>query len=222
MVRSVTLYISTHLAKFVSSARSNFLPRVHFARTSLFTLSILLHRMPGNLRPFVPFPFDRKVSSSWAGWTDGATRQRVNCLSGYSQRLARAHTHIYIYTRCVVRAIRCVTRGCIAYIGRHAIVAPSNVNKYRGRSFRILDTNNKGKVSRNVQQPPVFKTICVSFFPPPPLHFFSLLLFLSVDVSIRGLYYSFRPFVSLSRGQKAVKRNGVINTIMRCVRPADQ
>lgn len=66
---------------------------------SLFTLSILLHRMPGNLRPFVPFPFDRKVSSSWAGWTDGATRQRVNCLSGYSQRLARAHTHIYIYIR---------------------------------------------------------------------------------------------------------------------------
>lgn len=163
MVRSVTLYISTHLAKFVSSARSNFLPRVHFARTSLFTLSILLHRMPGNLRPFVPFPFDRKVSSSWAGWTDGATRQRVNCLSGYSQRLARAHTHIY--TRCVVRAIRCVTRGCIAYIGRHAIVAPSNVNKYRGRSFRILDTNNRGKFLETCGSRQFSKLSVFPFFP---------------------------------------------------------
>lgn len=163
MVRSVTLYISTHLAKFVSSARSNFLPRVHFARTSLFTLSILLHRMPGNLRPFVPFPFDRKVSSSWAGWTDGATRQRVNCLSGYSQRLARAHTHIY--TRCVVRAIRCVTRGCTAYIGRHAIVAPSNVNKYRGRCFRILDTNNRGKFLETRGSRQFSKLSVFPFFP---------------------------------------------------------
>ena len=218
MVRSVIPYSSTHLAKFVSSAHSNLVPHTHTAHTSLFTLSILLHRMPGNLRPFVPFPFDRKVSSSWAGWTDGATRQRVNCLSGYSQRLARIYTHV----RCVVRAIRRVTRGCTAYIGRHAIVAPSNVNKYRGRSFRILDKTIGESFSKRAAAS--FKSIAdpcfLSSFPLLPIFPF---------VPFHPRVYPWMmlvPFVgkevSLSGGEKAAKRNSVINAILSRVRPADQ
>ena len=164
MVKSVTLCISTHLAKFVSSARSNFLPRVHFALYLLFRFCCT-----GCPVIFGPLSLSLLIVKCHqvgpAGLMVRLDKESIVYPAIHNASRAHTHIYIYIYTRCVVRAIRCVTRGCIAYIGRHAIVAPSNVNKYRGRSFRILDTNNRGKFLETCSSRQFSKLSVFPFFP---------------------------------------------------------